>query len=150
MPLESNPNNLPLDIALAIEQRAGQATPAKSEEAHDAANLVERLLAIRERLFWLQAVWATTLSPDIAWEADRWRERFRSLADELRKHDAEALDRIVAGYESLLLAEPMRKPTIPLATQQLFELACEVRSERSQPAQPKPQGYVPDGLQRFI
>lgn len=126
---------------------ASETNPTQPQNASD---LVTRLLAIRERLFWLHACWATTLSPDIAFEADRYRELFRELGDELRKQDAGALDRITAGYEALLLAEPMPKPTIPLAAQQWHEIAAEVRNERSTPPEAKPIGYVSDGLQRFV
>lgn len=113
-------------------------------------NLIARLTAIRERLFWLQACWATTLSPDIAWEADRYRKLFHDLADELRKIDADAVSRLVEGYETLLCAEPMNKPTIPLAAQRWHELALEARSERAVPPKAKPDCYVPDGLQHLV
>lgn len=148
----SNPNDLPLNVAIVIEENAARSkTPAKCEDTPDsAANLEERLTAIRERLFWLQAVWTTTLSPDVAREADRYRELFRELADELRKQDPESVDRLVAGHEPLLLCDPSPpKPTVPIATQQLIELAFEVRGQRRQ--SPKPQhDYLPDGLQRFV
>lgn len=113
-------------------------------------NLVERLTAIRERLFWLAACFATTLSWDLAYEADAWRLRFNELADELRKLAPDELERITAGYESVLFSEPVRRPSIPLAAQEWHDIAAEVRSEHNQPQQPKPVGYLPDGLQRFV
>lgn len=114
-------------------------------------DLIARLERIKQRLFALQSVWAMTLSPDVAREADSYRELFRSLADALRKDDIDALDRITAGYESLLLSDPLpSKPTIPLETQQLFELTQEVRRERTKPTAPHPHDYVSDGLQRFV
>lgn len=114
-------------------------------------DLIARLERIKQRLFMLQSVWANTLSLDVAREADGHRELFRDLADALRKNDVDALDRITAGYESLLLAEPLpAKPTIPLETQQLFELTQEVRRERTKPTAPRPNDYVSDGLQRFV
>src|ERR1700692_3305317 len=126
MHLESNPNNLPLEVELAMEQNS---PPELHEVAPDtAANLVERLTAIRERLFWLAACWATTLSPDTAYEADAYRELFRELADQLRKQDSGALDRITAGHESLLFAESSPKPTLALAVQRWFELVGEIRN----------------------
>src|SRR5437879_5538431 len=106
------------------------------------ADLIERLTKIRERLFWLQSVWAVSLSPDVAFEADRYRDLFGDLADQLRKQDAEALDRLTAGHESLLFADASPKPTVPLAAQQLVELIGEVRNQRSHPRPPKPQDYA--------
>lgn len=114
-------------------------------------DMIARLERIKQRLFMLQAVYANTLSPDVAREADSYRDLFRELADALRKDDIDALDRITAGYESLLLAEPLpAKPTIPLATQEMFELSQEVRRERTKPAPSRPRDYVGDGLQRFV
>jgi hypothetical protein len=148
-PLVSDPS--PNDLPLA-EQNASDETPQKAEQAPDSVDgLVVRLHAIRERLFWLQAVFANTLSPDVAMEADRYRELFRDLAEELRKQDAEALERITTGHENLLFAEPMpKKPTISLALQERFELIEEVRAQRPRPPEKKPDGYVADGLQRFV
>ena len=127
------------------------ATVQMPSESSATTDLVQRLLAIRERLFWLHAVWSTTLSPNVAMEADRYRKLFRELADELRQKDSAALEPIIAGYEALVFAEPIKKPIIPLAAQQWHELAGELRSQLSQPAPPpKPPGYLPDGLQRFV
>lgn len=112
--------------------------------------LVEQLTAIRQRLFWLAACFATSLSWDVAYESDAWRERFRALADQLREHDPAALERITQGYEALLYAEPVRRPTVPLRAQEDFELVSQLRYERRKPPQPKPPGYIPDGLQRFV
>lgn len=147
----SNPNDLPLDVAVVIEENAAISPPQKkTDEKPDAANIVQRLLAIRERIFWLHAVWATSLAPHVAGEADRYRELFRELGEELRKIDPDALNRIVSGYESLLLAQPLRKPSVPLAAQEWHEFLGEVRRERRQPPKQKPPGYVPDGLERFV
>ncbi len=111
----------------------------------------QRLTQIRERLFWLQAVWSNTLSPDVAREADKYRELFHELAAHLNEHDPDAVDKLIRGHEALLLADPFpSKPTLPVAAQQWFELAGEVRNERSQLPKPKPDGYVADGLQRFV
>jgi len=122
----------------------------ESNNAAQRDDLVARLTAIRERLFWLAACWATTLSPDIAWEADRYRKLFHELADELRKLDADAVETLIVGHEALLLAEPTTKPTIPLAAQRWHELAGEVRSEPAVHQKRKPDGYVPDGLQHLV
>lgn len=146
----SNPNNLPLDVAVAIDSASPAAPVPQPDEKPDTADILQRLLAIRDRLFWLHAVWATTLSPDVAYQADQYRELFRELAEVLRKEDAGALDRIVTGHESLLLSEPMKRPTVPLAAQQWHEIVGEVRNERSRPPTPRSAGYIPDGLERFV
>jgi hypothetical protein len=148
----SNPNYMPLEVVVAIEENAITPSEKHDDAAQDSADgLITRLTAIRERLFWLQAVWANTLSPDIAREADRYRELFRELAEQLRKLDPGAVDRLIAGHEALLLAEPSsHKPTIPSAAQRWFDLTCELRSERRQAPMPKPVGYVPDGLQSLV
>jgi len=127
-----------------------QTIPSESLNTPQRDDLIARLTAIRERLFWLAACWATTLSPDIAWEADRYRKLFHDLADELCKLDADAVDALIVGHEALLLAEPTSKPTIPLAAQRWHELAGEVRSAPAVPPKPKRDDYVPDGLQSFV
>jgi hypothetical protein len=130
---DPNPNDLPI-------VSAGSTPPAQHEDTPDsAADLSERLTKIRERLFMLAACYATTLSSDIIFEADGYRSLFRALSDKLRKLDPDAAAKLVEGHESLLMAEPVPRPTIPLATQELFELAGEVRSHRSYPQPPKPQ-----------
>jgi hypothetical protein len=148
----SNPNDLPLEVALAIEETPVTPTPHKDEAPPDsAANLVDRLGRIRERLFHLQAVWATTLSPDVAREADRYRELFRELCDQLRKDDPDEVERLIVGHEALLLAEPSPpKPTVTVEMQRWIELAAEVRSQRRKPPKAMPTGYVCDGLQSFV
>jgi len=122
--------------------------PSASLNARD--DLIARLTALRERLFWLQAVWATTLSHDVAIEADFYRKVFHDLADELRKIDTDAVEALIVGHEALLLAEPTTKPTIPLAAQRWHELAGEARSAPAVPQKPKRDDYVPDGLQHLV
>jgi len=113
--------------------------------------LIARLTAIRERLFWLQAVWANSLSPDVYCEAESYRILFQDLSGLLRQQDAAAVDRIVAGHEVLLLSEPASpKPSVPLATQRLCELAAEIQTARSVRPPANPNGYVADGLQGFL
>lgn len=60
-------SDLPPLIAVAIEEALETPAPgtAKSAEVATVEDLVARLTAARERLFWLQAVWATTLSDDV-------------------------------------------------------------------------------------
>lgn len=148
----NNPNNLPLEVFVAIEEHVPETPATPTVPTPDSAdNLVQRLTAIRQRLFYLQAVWANTLSHDVALEADRYRLLFRDLAEELRKQDPEAVDRLIAGHEALLLADHSNpKPTLPITAQRWFELSGEVRSERNQPPKPRSANYVPDGLQRFV
>jgi hypothetical protein len=96
-------------------------------------------------------VWATTLSPDVYQEAESYRILFQDLSGQLRGQDPAALDRIVAGHEALLLSEPAApKPSVPLATQRLFELAGEIQSTRSVRPTSISNGYVADGLQGFL
>lgn len=130
--------------------RSVLSNPLTPEQIAIAENLIARLTAIRERLFLLQAVWATTLSHDVVVEADQYRRVFHDLAAELRKIDPDAVDGLIAGHEALLLAEPTSKPTIPLAAQRWHELALEARSERTVPAKAKSEAYVPDGLQSLV
>jgi hypothetical protein len=80
--------DLRVEIAVAIEEDAAQPAAAPAPVQHDEAestveNLVARLTAIRERLFWLQAVWATGLSPDVAMEGDKYRQVFQDLGARL-------------------------------------------------------------------
>jgi hypothetical protein len=146
--------DLPVEVAFAIEQAPTMPAPEAvkvAEELLSVEELVSRLTAIRERLFWLQAVWANSLSPDVYQEAESYRILFQNLSEQLRGRDPAALDRIVAGHEALLLSEPgAPKPSVPLATQRLFELAAEIQSVRSARPASTPNGYVADGLQGFI
>lgn len=148
-------DDLPGEIALVIEENAARkaapvSQPAKADDA-SAEDLVARLTAIRERLFWLQAVWATTLSHDVYQEADRYRQLFHDLGEQLKAKAPDELDRLVAGHEALLLAEPIsQKPTLSLAMQRWFELAAEVRNMPSLEHPSHPNGYVADGLQSFL
>jgi hypothetical protein len=144
--------DLPEMVAVVIEENAAKAAkPVHPSVPDSVENLVSRLQGIRERLFWLQAVWATTLSPDIAWEADRYRQLFRDLGDQLRKQDATALDRIVAGHEALLLAEPMRpKRSIPLETQRWAELRWAASQGRVRQTPSRPADTIHDGLGEFL
>lgn len=151
---ESGVQDLPLSVQVSMQQQAetpaSAPEPVKIEDA-TAEELVTRLTAIRERLFWLQAMWATTLSDDIFHEAEKYRRIFHELSAQLRQLDPAAVDRLLQGHESLLLGEPVSpRPTLPLATQQWFELAGEVQSRRAVRVEPKPDGYVSDGLQAFV
>ncbi len=148
--------DLPIETQVAMGGEAAETPapvapePAKPADA-SVEDLVTRLTAIRERLFWLQAVWATTLSHDIYQEADRYRDVFRELGDQLRAKDPAEFDKLTVGHEALLLAEPsVRRPTLPLAAQRWFELAGELQCAPVARVAPKPDGYVSDGLQSFL
>jgi hypothetical protein len=144
--------DLPPLVAAVIEENAARASaPVHTSVPDSAENLVARLEGIRERLFWLQAVWATTLSPDIAWEADRYRQLFRDVSYELRKQDTAALDRIVAGHEALLLTEPMQpRPTIPLETQRRAELRWAASQGPVRQTPKRAADTIHDGMGEFI
>lgn len=146
-------DDLPPEIAVAIEELPAAPEPVPEPAKPDASveDLVARLEAIKNRLFWLAAVWANTLSSDVYHEAERYRTIFRELDGQLRAQDPAAADRIIAGHEALLLSEPApAKPRLSLEQQQWFELMGEVRNTRTVRAEPKPDGYVPDGLQAFL
>jgi hypothetical protein len=150
---ESGLQDLPDSIAVGIEEALETPAPqaAKVADVATVEDLIARLTSIRERLFWLQSVWATTLSPDVYQEAERYRSLFQELNGQLKQQDPAEADRLVAGHEALLLSEPAPpRPRLSLATQRWFELAGEVRSTRVVRAAPKPDGYVSDGLQSFL
>jgi hypothetical protein len=147
-------DDLPIEVAVALEDAAS--TPPPETATVDVApnsseDLVARLTKVRERLFWLQAVWATSLSPDVYQEAEQYRRVFQALGEQLKKQDPDTFGRLVAGHEALLLAEPMpTKGTLPLATQRWFELVGELQSRPTPRPEPKPAGYVADGLQSLL
>ena len=108
------------------------------------------MAAIKERIFWLRAVYATTLSQECAIEANRYLVLFQDLAAQLRVKAPVELEKLVRGHESLLESPPVIvKPTIPLATQHW----CEIRAEAQryhEPRRERPPGYLSDGLQQFL
>jgi hypothetical protein len=84
---------------------------------------------------------------DLAIEADRFLATFQSLARQLKAKDARALEALVRGHEALLLSPPAQtKQTIPLDTQGLCELRCEVGKTPIQRAPKRPADDVDDGL----
>jgi hypothetical protein len=148
-------DDLPIEVAVVIEENAVQTSAQMRQPATpgdtSVEDLVARLTAIRERLFWLQAVWATTLSHDVYQEADRYRQLFHDLGEQLKAKAPDELDRLISGHEALLLAEPIsHKPTLSLATQRWFELAAEIRNQPAGRHSTQPDGYVADGLQSFL
>jgi hypothetical protein len=148
-------DDLPIDVAVAIECQASEAEKVKPADPipvpDSVDDLIKRLIAIRERLFWLHAVWATTLSRDVALESDKYRKMFQDLGERLKAQDCDAFNRLVTGHEALLFAKPVAsKPTVPLVAQRRYELMCELQSMPAPKSIPKPSGYVPDGLQSFL
>jgi hypothetical protein len=67
------------------------AAPAHPPATDSVEDLVKRLTAIRERLFWLTTVYATTLSHDVAYEADSYRRIFRELGQRLNAVDSRGI-----------------------------------------------------------
>jgi hypothetical protein len=144
---QSGLDDLPLEVAAAIEQLK---PPSKPEEAKSAdasvEELVSRLGAIREHIWRLQAVFAVSLSHDSAVKADRYLQLFHALAAELKIKDAAALDQLVAGHESLLLSPtvPVRQ-TIPIETQRFVELRWEASQAPIRRAPKRSADCVGDG-----
>jgi len=151
-------NDLPAEIVVAIEQ--APKTPASEKPAPEETvapdsvdGLVERLTAIRERIWRLQAVFATTLSQECALEANSYLQLFQDLAGQLKAKDPSALDTLVRGHESLLQSPSIPvKPTISLELQRWMELRGELQNSGRVDAKTEraPPGYVPDGLQSFL
>lgn len=149
---KSGLDDLPCEVAAAIE--AHEAAPKNGKPADTApeldstGDLIERLTKIRERLFWLAAVYAVTLSRDVDSELDKYRRIFLELGAGLKTKDPDAFAGLTAGYESLLFAKPIAsKPSIPLELQRRCELLSELQT-RPKP-EPKPAGFIGDGLGPF-
>jgi hypothetical protein len=145
---QSGLDDLPLEVAVAIEQDSAQPAQSAPVQPDDTVqNLVARLEAIRERIWRLQAMFAVTLSHDVAIEADRFLALFQSLAEQLKAKDARALEDLVRGHEALLLSPPVpTKPSIALDTQRLCELRWEVNQAPSQRVRKRPTDDMHDGL----
>jgi hypothetical protein len=142
-------DDLPAEIAVAIEELPAVPEPAPEPSKPSVEELVERLTAIRERIFRLHAVFAVSLSQETAIEANRFVALFQDLASELRVKQPDALERIVAGHEAILTSPPVRvRQQIPIETQKWVELRWEaMQSPTRRP--PKPP-MVPDGLDAFV
>jgi hypothetical protein len=145
---QSGLDDLPLEIAIAIEESAQPPAPEEVKPADvSVEELVARLTAIRERIWRLQAVFAVSLSHDTAVEADRYLHLFQVLAAELKIKDAAALDQLVAGHESLLLSPPAPvRQTIPIETQRLVELRWEASQTPLRRVPKRSADCVGDGL----
>src|SRR5579871_4190378 len=115
---------LPLEtqVSMQILEAQSPATVPEAPKIPDATveEMVERLIAIRERIFRLSALFAVSLSSDCAMEANRYLELFQDLAEQLEAKDANALATVTSGFESMLMSPPFpTRKTIPLDTQRL-------------------------------
>jgi hypothetical protein len=145
--------DLPIEVAVALEEKMAspaEPAPVQPETPATAEELVERLKAIRERVFRLRAVFAVTLSHDAALEADQYLRLFQKLGRELQVKDNDKFDSLVAGFESLLLSPPVAmRPTVPLATQRLIEMRWAAMTSPAPPPPRRPD-TIGDGMSQFI
>jgi hypothetical protein len=144
-------NDLPLAVALAIELNPAQ--PVKSKPSVPAPmddsvpGLVARLTAIQEKIWRLQAMFATTLSADCLLDANKYLSLFQSIAEQLKSKDAGELDALTRGHESLLLSPSIQlKQSVPLSTQRLVEMRWEAMTQPTQRVPKRNVASVPDGL----
>lgn len=142
-------DDLPLEVAVAIELNSAQPVNPEGGPAFTAddsvPSLVERLTAIREKIWRLQATFAVSLSHDCLMEANRYLLLFQDLAGQLKAKDTAALEALTLGHESLLLSPPIPvKQSIPLSTQNLVETRWLAMTQPTHRAPKRPS--VPDGL----
>jgi hypothetical protein len=148
---ESGLDDLPDSIAAAIEELPATPEPQPEPVQPDASveDLVARLVAIKERIFRLRALFAVSLSADCAIEADKYLAIFQGLAAELRSKDPQALDKIVVGHEAMLSSPPIHvRQAIPIETQRLVELRWEVMQSPARRAPKRPT--TGDGLDWLV
>ena len=119
---------------------------------------------IADRITLMRAVWATTLSFEVAREIELWRAKLQQVAKTIPRELAErALGRHV-GY----LTHPVQnivKPSIPERVQERVlppsmpsgkyaDVLSEVYWWQRAPERPRetehPPGYIPDGLQSWV
>lgn len=147
---ESGLDDLPLNIAVALEDLPAEPAPEPAPEPKPDASseeLVARLESIKERIFRLRAVHAVSLSLDAATEANRYLILFQDLAQELRAKDPEALTALNLGYGATLNSPPVPvRQSIPLDTQKLIELRWEVSQSPTRRMPKRQVENVPDGL----
>ena len=120
--------------------------PEKSPDMsrHDQVStqeLASRLESIKKRITKLRAVFATSLSTEIARELDRWQARAHDLATVLLDKDPAVLYEVIKDDVAFFLTPPRRvaKPRIPLATQQMVELLWEINQQLTPPATKRDQ-----------
>jgi hypothetical protein len=146
---ESGLDDLPIEVAVVIEQNATPpTTPAAPLSSDDSVeNLVSRLEAIRERIWRLRAMFAVSLSHDCALEADRYLQLFQDLARQLKTKDANALEDLVRGHESLLLSPPVPvRQIIHIDTQRWCEIRWETSRSPKREVPERSTEQIPDGL----
>jgi hypothetical protein len=145
---ESGLSDLPPSVQAQIEQTAETVVPAPEPvKIVDATveNLVARLTSIKERIFRLHAVYAVSLSLDVAVEANRYVILFQDLAVQLEAKAPDALAALTLGHEALLLSPPVpAKKSVPIEAQRIVELQWEISRAPVRRAPTPPE--VPDGL----
>jgi hypothetical protein len=133
--LASGIHDLPVEVAVVVEENLAQslaADPVPVPSTATVPELVERLTAVRERIWRLRALFAVTLSHDAAIEANQYVKLFQSLGAELQAKDAAEFAKLTTGHEALLMSPPVTvRPTIPLATQLWCEMRWEAAQQRS-------------------
>jgi hypothetical protein len=146
---ENGLQDLPVNIAVAIEHLPASPAPTPEPVKVEASveDLVARLELIKDRIFRLHAVFATSLSIDCAIEANKFVGLFQDLAEELRQRDAAALEKIVAGHQAILTSPPIPvRQTIPIATQRWCETRWEAMKAPVNRAPARAADQVHDGL----
>ena len=135
--------------------------PLTPEEIEAKSKLIAN---IADRIMLLRAVWATTLSREVACETEAWLKKLQDIAAEMPHEMAER----ALGPHVSFLTQPVQTISKPQISERLQERLLppsmpsgrhsEVLSEfywsRLSPEQPRqpehPPGYVPDGLQSWI
>jgi hypothetical protein len=149
-------HDLPVEVAAVVEENLAQSqaadhAPVESESSATVAELVERLSAIRERIWRLRALFAVTLSHDTAIEANQYVKLFQSLGAELQAKDAGEFAKLTAGHEALLTSPPVIvRPTIPLATQMWCEMKWLAQRQPEEPGRNTGPDTIHDGMGQFL
>ncbi|MGA8500905.1 MAG: hypothetical protein WB683_05110 [Candidatus Sulfotelmatobacter sp.] len=154
-PADDGLSDLPLAIAVAMEESPAQDAKAESQpvQSDDSVEgLVSRLSAIRERIWRLQSVFAVSLSQETAIEANGWLRLFQDLAQRLKAKDPASLARLTDGHESLLQAPALPiRPTIPLSIQELVEMRWQASTQKPTYQAPKRStDSIHDGLSWMV
>lgn len=95
--------DLPDQIAVILAAPPITAPPAPETPKREALppdsveNLVRRMTAIKQRIFWLRAVFATTLSQDCALESNRFLQIFQDLRSAVEGESARGIGKAGTG-----------------------------------------------------
>jgi hypothetical protein len=148
-------HDLPVEVAVVVEKNLAQSQAelmsVPSESTATVAELVERLTAIRERIWRLRALFAVTLSHDTAIEANQFVKLFQSLGAELQAKDPGEFAKLTAGHEALLTSPPVTlRPTIPLATQMWCEMKWLAQRQPEEPGRNTGPDTIHDGMGQFL